>query len=450
MKNNKSSIVDNISIYSSSVHFEYLYPPDTRFAEIEKIAEYIKEGKSCQLISLPGVGRSNLFGLLSFNKNVRAKHFGENAKWFHFVYMDFSEVSNRSLKDINKYIFLSLTDSLRDRKLGEEYAKVQQIFKKHLEYGDEMVLFQGLKEAIDYLALEKELTIVFLFDKFAEYIPNINQQFFANLKIFRNRAKYRLAAIFSLERPLDELIEPIIFKDFYEFITDNLVFLPLLDKPGIGFRRSYLEKITGKKIGDKKFNLILSLTGGHGKLTRLAMEIALTAEGEKKEDLADFLITQKTIQGCLREIWVSLNPSEQQEIKNNKDFSDYLQKIDLVKNNNITIPLLRDYAKETFTKEAQEIIFDQDTQEILIGNINLSEKLTALEHGLLRFLIENKEKVLLRDEIINAVWQTKVTDGVSDQALDQLISRVRKKIELNPNNPAHLLTIKGRGFKFNP
>jgi len=397
MINNKSSMVDNILVDNSSVHFEYLYPPDTRFAEIEKIVRYIKEGKSCQLISLPGVGRSNLFGLLSFNKNVRAKHLGENAKWFHFVYMDFSEVSNRSLEDVNKYIFLSLTDSLRDRKLGEEYIKVQQIFKKHLAYGDEMVLFQGLKEAIDYLSLEKELTIVFLFDKFAEYIPSINQQFFANLKIFRNRAKYRFSAIFSLNRPLDALIEPIIFKDFYEFIADNLVFLPLFDKPGIEFRKSYLEKITNKKISDKKFNLILSLTGGHGKLTRLAMEIALTTEGEKKEDLAGFLITQKTIQGCLREIWVSLNPSEQLEIKNNKDFSEYLQKVDLVKNNNITIPLLRDYAKETFAREPQKIILDKNTKEILIGSTNLSEKLTALEHELLKFLIENKENILSRD-----------------------------------------------------
>jgi len=449
MKSN-STIQQFNNLTMSSFHFEYLYPPETRFAEIEKIVRYIKEGKSCQLISLPGVGRSNLFGLLSFNKNVRAKHLGENAKWFHFVYMDFSEVSNRSLEDVNKYIFLSLTDSLRDRKLGEEYIAVQQIFKKHLEYGDEMVLFQGLKEAIDYLALEKELTVVFLFDKFTEYIPNINQKFFANLKIFRNRVKYRFSAAFSLERPLDELIEPIIFKDFYEFVADNLVFLPLFDKPGIGFRRSYLEKITGKKISDKKFDLILSLTGGHGKLTRLAMEIVLTTEGEKKEDLAGFLITQKTIQGCLREIWSSLNPSEQLEIKNNKDFSDYLQKIDLVKNNNITIPLLRDYARETFAKEPQKIIFNQNSAEILIGSTNLSEKLTALEHGLLMFLIENKEKVLSRDEIINAVWQTKVTDGVSDQALDQLISRIRKKIEVNPNNPTHLLTIKGRGLKFNP
>ena len=50
--------------------------------------------------------------------------------------------------------------------------------------------------------------------------------------------------------------------------------------------------------------------------------------------------------------------------------------------------------------------------------------------------------------MVNAVWgDLASTQGVTDQALDQLIFRLRKKIENNPNQPRHLLTIKGRGFK---
>ena len=79
----------------------------------------------------------------------------------------------------------------------------------------------------------------------------------------------------------------------------------------------------------------------------------------------------------------------------------------------------------------------------------MSDKLTSLEYKLLKFLIENKGKVLQKEEIINTVWQEgKTTLGVTDQALDQLIFRLRKKIEENPNNPTHIQTIKGRGFRF--
>lgn len=44
-------------------HFESLYPETARFTEIEKLLSFIKEGNSCQLIGLPGVGRGTLLGL---------------------------------------------------------------------------------------------------------------------------------------------------------------------------------------------------------------------------------------------------------------------------------------------------------------------------------------------------------------------------------------------------
>ena len=60
-----------------------------------------------------------------------------------------------------------------------------------------------------------------------------------------------------------------------------------------------------------------------------------------------------------------------------------------------------------------------------------------------------KGRVVEKEEIINAVWkEAKTTLGVTDQALDQLIFRLRKKIENEPNKPENILTIKGRGFKF--
>jgi len=64
-------------------------------------------------------------------------------------------------------------------------------------------------------------------------------------------------------------------------------------------------------------------------------------------------------------------------------------------------------------------------------------------------LLENEGKVLERDKIIPNVWQEMAsTAGVTDQAFDQLIFRLRKKIEQEPNRPLHLLSVKGRGLLF--
>ena len=434
-------------------HFEALYPPDSRFKEVEQILRVVKAGNSVQLIGLPGVGRSNLLGLLSFNRNVREKHLGENQKWFHFMPCNFSEIRKKPLVEATKFIFLSLVDSLRERKMSQEYEVLDKIFKESVVSNDELVLFQGLKRSIDFLCIEKELTVVFLFDRFEEYISMLETEFFANLRILRNRAKYRFSVIFSLNRPLEDLIEPMLFADFYEFLAGNIVYLPLLDKPGLDFRISYLEKISGKKIGKKLIEQVLKLTAGHGKLTRLCLEAILSNQeaGIKNKDLKDSLIGHKSITGSLYEIWASLLPEEQREIRDSRFaiHDSYLEHVGLVQNAKITIPLFEEFVSAMKQLSNETIQYDAVANDIKKGDITLSDILTSSEFRLLKFLLENPDRLLQRDEIIKAVWKdTKSQEGVTDQALDQLIFRLRKKIEDDPNNPKYLQTVKGRGIRF--
>jgi DNA-binding winged helix-turn-helix (wHTH) protein len=437
-----------------SQHFESLYPADTRFAEIEKILSFIKEGSSCQVVSVPGAGRSNFLGLLAYNRSVRIRHVSEERQaWFHFVYLNFSEIRRRPLIDATKFIFLNLVDSLKERKKDEEYEVANGIFKESLAFKDELVLFQGLKKTVDYLALEKELTIVFLFDRFEEYVSVVDSDFFANLRVLRNRAKYRFSVVFSLNRPLEEILESSFLSDFYESVVGKIIYLPILDKVGIDFRIGYLEKITEKKIDNKLFEEVLQLTGGHSSLTLLSAE-ALLASNQKFADkltLRKFLLDQKTIRNALAAIWNYLTPGEQNLFLENKKIEEeQLLNVGLVKNGFLTIPLFADFIKDKQALTKQDEHFStNEASEILKGETVLSDKLTSLEYRLLKFMLENKERILEKEEIINAVWkEAKTTLGVTDQALDQLVFRLRKKVEDDPNNPQHIQTIKGRGFKF--
>lgn len=449
-------------------HFESLYPENSRFEEIEKILNFVKEGNSCELIGLPGAGKSNVLGFLSYNKNIKAKHLGENAKWFHFVLLNFSEIRKRPLADAYKFIFLGLIESLNGRKMKEEYEKVNSIFKEAVNLSDELVLFQGLKKAIDFLCIEEELTTVFLMDRFEEYAQMTDSSFFANLRTLRNRAKYRFSVIFSLPRPLDNLIEPSIFADLHEFLAGHEVYLKLMDKDGLDFRISYLEKVSGKKIDGKIKNQILNLTGGHGKLTRLCLESTLatdfrlqqvTVDGRQLAKIEDFLLEQKNIQGALFEIWNFLLTEEKKRIKNPFDktqgkhelriTNDFLEKVGLIKDGKIQIPLFETYISAIKQSSNEAISYNPSNNEITKGEVAISDQLSSSEFNLLRFLIENSGRICEKEEIINAVWKdSKTQEGVTDQALDQIVYRLRKKIEEDPNNPAHIQTIKGRGLKF--
>src|SRR3989338_5612587 len=199
--------------------FEAKYPPNCWKEEINKIVQLVKAGNSSEIIGFPGVGRSNLLGLLAYNRKARQLHLGaEEYKKFHFVLMNFSEMRKKDHLEVLKFFFISIIDSLKEREMDEEYQKIQAIFKENLETPDKQVFLQGLKKTVDYLAIEKNLTLIFLIDRFEEYIPTLTPEFFTDLRALRNRAKYKFSVVFSCNRSLEETLEPEIYTDFYAFL----------------------------------------------------------------------------------------------------------------------------------------------------------------------------------------------------------------------------------------
>ena len=68
------------------------------------------------------------------------------------------------------------------------------------------------------------------------------------------------------------------------------------------------------------------------------------------------------------------------------------------------------------------------------------------EFDLLEYLLRNSGRVLTRGQLIDRIWGA---DYVGDtKTLDVHVKRLRTKIEPDPANPRHLLTIRGLGYKF--
>ncbi len=75
-------------------------------------------------------------------------------------------------------------------------------------------------------------------------------------------------------------------------------------------------------------------------------------------------------------------------------------------------------------------------------------QLTTLEFKLLRFLVANAETVLTRQALLNEVWGYQAYP--TTRTVDNQILKLRQKLEHDPSNPRHLLTIYGSGYKFVP
>ncbi len=67
-------------------------------------------------------------------------------------------------------------------------------------------------------------------------------------------------------------------------------------------------------------------------------------------------------------------------------------------------------------------------------------------NSLLRFFLDNPERVLSREELLNDLWGYNFYP--STRTVDNQILKLRQKLEANPAEPAHFCTVHGAGYKF--
>lgn len=90
--------------------------------------------------------------------------------------------------------------------------------------------------------------------------------------------------------------------------------------------------------------------------------------------------------------------------------------------------------------------FSLDYRDRILYKNGSPIELTQIEFQLLDYLFKNPDVALSRSDILNKVWG----DGyfVDDKVVDVNIHRLRNKVEDEPTQPKHLITIWGRGYKW--
>ena len=106
------------------------------------------------------------------------------------------------------------------------------------------------------------------------------------------------------------------------------------------------------------------------------------------------------------------------------------------------------------TKDEEEI------ETYSFGNVSLDFKklhaivnneqteLSSKEFAIMKYLIEHEQEVIHRHDLLERVWGFEVTP--TTRTVDNYILELRKKMEEDPSNPKHIITIRGAGYKFMP
>ncbi len=77
---------------------------------------------------------------------------------------------------------------------------------------------------------------------------------------------------------------------------------------------------------------------------------------------------------------------------------------------------------------------------------NETVTLTTREVGLLRALVDREGETVTRGELLKEVWGLR--PDTKTRVIDSFIVRLRKYLEPNPSEPEHIVSVRGRGYRF--
>ncbi|MGH2593987.1 MAG: FHA domain-containing protein [Anaerolineae bacterium] len=108
-----------------------------------------------------------------------------------------------------------------------------------------------------------------------------------------------------------------------------------------------------------------------------------------------------------------------------------------------TLPLTREMIRVSLPG----LRLSKTQRRVWVGGKELEPPLSLAQYRLIELLYERKGKVVTRDDVIQAVWPDSDESGITEQAIDALMRRLRERLaEADPEHE-YIATIRGHGFR---
>jgi DNA-binding winged helix-turn-helix (wHTH) protein len=99
--------------------------------------------------------------------------------------------------------------------------------------------------------------------------------------------------------------------------------------------------------------------------------------------------------------------------------------------------------------KSRRLRIDMRSRRVWVRGTEVIPPLSVPQFKVLQILNENPGEVVSRQDLISQVWSDEVSQGVSDQALDALIRRLRDRVSQIDPDHEYLVTVRGFGFRIN-
>ena len=100
--------------------------------------------------------------------------------------------------------------------------------------------------------------------------------------------------------------------------------------------------------------------------------------------------------------------------------------------------------------EAEEagLRLDEATRQVYMEGLLLEPPLSPAHYRLLKLLVEGDGSIVNREVVVHTVWSEVLEEGVSEQAIDALVRRLRERLAELDSEHQYVVTVRGHGFRF--
>jgi hypothetical protein len=313
--------------------------------------------------------------------------------------------------------------------------------------------------------------LVFLFDQFDEVYEKLNPRFFANLRSIRDDFKYRVSYVTFTREELPHIRSGSEHDEFYEILSPNIISLGRYNHDDAW---TLLRRVGGRyglELEPAPGDRLITLTGGHPGLLKAVYMTTIRGSfvpsGIGQESI-EALLADLDVRTECHKLWDSIRGDERDAllklarsvpvVPEDPDVRRRLKLKGLVIDEGekvaVSCPLFAEYVsrQESFLATETELpgrpIYIDSAGDVWVEGRKLEPQLSPLEFALLGHLCSRPGELCTRDEIIEALYPDAVQrKGVSDDAVNSVVRRLRKRIEPGHRPPKYIITVRGLGYR---
>jgi DNA-binding winged helix-turn-helix (wHTH) protein len=422
---------------------EAQYPISFRADEARELGQRIRNHHSVSLIGMKRVGISNFLRFFLHHPDITKTYIQAKTKEL-FIPIDLNDLISCELFPFWRLTLKRLVDTVEDSQLSDELKeRCRRYFSQSIQLNDLFFTFDSVQKVISLL-VEENIVPVLFFMRFDRMKNATTSDFFHNLEALSDRANQQLTFVFTSYRPLSEILAHFP-SNFSSTILLEDMYLRPASLPDMQIILQTLQQRYDLKLRKSTQEHLIAFSGGHVQYLQFSLIYLSKMDviPDDQQELFQILVEDEEITLQSEELFASLTPSEQDVLLQTVKKKNILNSLEELPSYLVDTGILK------ITKEKGIKIFSPFLEHFLQqkSSVNKAEtEFTKKEFLLFDFLKQNENRLCEREDVVEAIWPECKETGVSDWAIDRLVSRVRQKLKKQQSS-YKIVTVVTRGYK---